>query len=175
MTRLDSINLYCFFVHRFHLPKCCSTPIATHGADAFLRGSKTLSTCILGCFLTAGSCLLSCAESAGSIRNSANLRLDHLDGRTGVADDNPAGRGLIWDLTNSMKYACWKSPSYSGVLPCLLRKHRLWHVGKARVILGQELLYGQGFDASLISEGVVKGRHVTVPVSMSELVRFCFF
>lgn len=44
------------------------------------------------------------------------------------------------------------------------------------MILGQELLYGQGFDASLVCEGTVKGKVVSVPAPLADLIYFfyCF-
>ena len=38
--------------------------------------------------------------------------------------------GYIWDLTNSIVFACWKSDGHAERLPCLLRGHRLWHTEK---------------------------------------------
>ena len=71
---------------------------------------------------------------------------------TNVGDKSVIPRGLVWDFTSSVKYACWKSPSYWGALPCLL-----WS------------LYGQGFDASLVCEGMVKGKDVFVPAPLADL------
>ena len=46
-----------------------------------------------------------------------------------------SARPLVWDLTNNVNYTFWKDPSYHDKLPCLLRGHVYWHVGKARPVL----------------------------------------
>lgn len=103
----------------------------------------------------------------------SSLRLERATSPAAGATHDGDPPGLVWDLTNGVKYACWKSNAYSGTLPCLLRKHRLWHVGQARPILGRELLSGHGFDAAgLAQEGVVKGDQVYVPVALPEFPIF---
>ncbi|CAK8995926.1 unnamed protein product [Durusdinium trenchii] len=51
-------------------------------------------------------------------------RLEHHRGST----DLP----LIWDLTHNITFQQWKEHAYEDTLPCLLRNHRYWHVGRRR-------------------------------------------
>ncbi|CAK8994141.1 unnamed protein product [Durusdinium trenchii] len=39
---------------------------------------------------------------------------------------------LIWDLTHNITFQQWKEHAYEDTLPCLLRNHRYWHVGRRR-------------------------------------------
>lgn len=62
---------------------------------------------------------------------------------------------VIWDLTHNVTFAAWKEEQYEEKLPCLLRKHRYYHCGQQRLILGCELLRGQGFPKSIKTSGRV--------------------
>ena len=42
---------------------------------------------------------------------------------------------LIWDLTHNVQFSQWKEPSREDYLPCLLRGHRFWHVGRKRFLI----------------------------------------
>ena len=73
---------------------------------------------------------------------------------------------LLWDLTNNVTFGCWKGQSYTGILPCLLRGHRLWHLASKRPVMGLELLGGQGFPIDeMVTEKQVNGRDMKVPVA----------
>ena len=74
---------------------------------------------------------------------------------------------LLWDLTNNISFGgCWKTSQYQGILPCVLRGHRLWSLGKARPILGIELLAGHGYPiSSIVSEGLVNGEMRSIPAA----------
>ena len=38
---------------------------------------------------------------------------------------------LIWDLTHNIQFANWKEEEHQDVIPCLLRGHRYFHVGRS--------------------------------------------
>ena len=52
----------------------------------------------------------------------------------------------MWDLTNSIKFACVKDPRAAGIVPCALRGHDLWDTKLGRLLTGAELMKVHGFD-----------------------------
>ena len=56
---------------------------------------------------------------------SASARFPRLEKHRGSTDFP-----LIWDLTHNIQFSNWKEAEHQEFLPCLLRGHRYWHVGR---------------------------------------------
>lgn len=114
------------------------------------------------------SCFISCLVRARveSYNASGELRLDNAVFQGCPPENRPA---FIWDLTNNVTFGCWKAQEYQDLLPCLLRGHRLYHLQRQRVILGTELLRGQGYPSTMVTSGFVKGKEVAVPATRKHI------
>eukprot|EP00974_Lingulodinium_polyedra_P058442 5628243-Lingulodinium_polyedra.AAC.1 len=52
----------------------------------------------------------------------------------------PEEHHFVWDLTNSVHFACAKDPKAAGTVPCVLRRHVYWDTALRRQMTGAELM-----------------------------------
>ena len=82
----------------------------------------------------------------------------------------PRDHHFVWDLTNSAKFSCVKSPHLSGIVPCALRGHILWDTRMGRQLSGTELMRVHGFcvepAVAQLQNGIIRqlaGDTISVP------------